>query len=97
LSGETRIAVRLTPRAKADAIEGWAKDEAGRPYLKARVRAQPVDGKANAALEALVAEALGLPKSAVTVSAGGASRLKHLTVRGLDEAEAVRLLGGDRG
>ena len=81
------LAVRLTPRAKADAVEGWAKDEAGRPYLKARVRAQPIEGRANAALEALLAQALGVPKSAVSVAKGGQSRLKQVRVEGLSEAE----------
>jgi len=81
------LAVRLTPRAKADAVEGWAEDEAGRPYLKVRVRAQPIEGRANAALEALLAEVLGLPKSAVSIAKGGQSRLKQVRVEGLDEAE----------
>jgi uncharacterized protein YggU (UPF0235/DUF167 family) len=86
VSGAT-LAVRLTPRARADAIEGWAEDEAGRPFLKVRVRAQPIEGRANAALEALLADVLGLPKSAVAVAKGGQSRLKQVRVEGLDEAE----------
>jgi uncharacterized protein YggU (UPF0235/DUF167 family) len=89
----SRLAVRLTPRAKVDALEGWSKDESGRPCLNARVRAQPVDGKANEALEALVAEALGLAKSNVRLTAGGSSRLKHLVIEGLDDAEVGRRLG----
>ncbi len=93
MSAAARLAVRLTPRAKADAIDGWTTDEAGRPVLSARVRAQPVEGQANAALEILIAKALGVPKSAVAVARGGTSRLKHLTVDGLDEAEIRRRLG----
>ena len=92
MSAEARLAVRLTPRAQADAIEGWGQDDAGRSYLKARVRAQPVDGKANAALEALIAQALGLPRSAVALAAGGSGRLKHITIKGLDVTEARRRL-----
>jgi uncharacterized protein YggU (UPF0235/DUF167 family) len=50
--------------------------------LKARVRAAPEKGLANAALEKLVAGALGVPKSAVTVVAGGTSRTKVVKVAG---------------
>lgn len=82
----TLIAVRLTPRAKADGIDGWAEDEAGRPFLKVRVRAQPIEGRANAALEALLAQALGVAKSSVSVAKGGGSRLKQVRVEGLDVA-----------
>ncbi|MDH3194968.1 MAG: DUF167 family protein, partial [Hyphomicrobiales bacterium] len=39
-------------------------------------------GKANAVLEALFAKALGVPKSAVSVIAGGTSRLKNVRVAG---------------
>jgi uncharacterized protein YggU (UPF0235/DUF167 family) len=88
-----RLAVRLTPRAKADAIEGWSQDESGRPHLNARVRAQPVEGRANAALEALIAAALGLAKSNVRLAAGGSSRLKHLIIEGLEDAEVGLRLG----
>ena len=89
----SRLAVRLTPRAKADALEGWSADASGRPFLNARVRAQPVEGKANAALEALVAGALDLPKSHVRLAAGGSSRLKHLIIEGLGDAEVGQKLG----
>ena len=85
---EARIAVRLTPRAKADGIDGWETDEHGRPFLKARVRARPVEGEANAALERLLAEALGVAKSAVRVDKGAQSRLKQVRVTGLDDEEA---------
>jgi uncharacterized protein YggU (UPF0235/DUF167 family) len=89
----TQLAVRLTPRAKADAVDGWAEDEHGRPYLQARVRAQPVEGEANAALERLLAGALGLPKSAVSVAKGAASRLKQVRVEGLSAEEIRARLG----
>lgn len=80
---ETRLDVRLTPRGGADRIEGWAQDAAGRPLLKVRVSAPPVEGEANAALEKLLAKALGLPRSAVSVAAGQTSRVKSLAVTDL--------------
>jgi uncharacterized protein YggU (UPF0235/DUF167 family) len=46
------------------------------------VRAVPEKGAANAALEKLLAKALGLPASTVSVVAGGTSRLKTVRVPG---------------
>jgi len=83
------LAVRLTPRSSADRIDGWASDAAGREHLKVRVRAAPVEGEANAALEALLAKALGVPRSAVRVVRGQTARLKQVAVEGLD-AGALR-------
>lgn len=85
--------MRLTPRAGADRIEGWAADSAGREHLKVRVRAAPVDGEANAALEALLARTLGVPKSAVRVARGASARLKQVAIDGLDAAEVRSRLG----
>lgn len=81
--------VRLTPRARDDRVEGWGKDDGGRPVLLVKVRAQPIEGEANAALEKVVAKALGLNARAVRVARGGKSRLKALEIEGLDE-EGVR-------
>jgi uncharacterized protein len=82
------VRIRLTPAGGADRIEGVAVDAAGEAYVKARVRAVPEDGKANAALEALVAKTLGLPKSAVAVARGETARLKTLSVAGLTLEQA---------
>ncbi|WP_369058392.1 DUF167 family protein [Caulobacter sp. 73W] len=89
-----RIAVRLTPRGGRDRIDGWDRDGEGRPYLKARVSAPPEDGKANAALLILLAKALGVPKSAVTIASGQTARLKQLEIEGLETDEAVSRLAG---
>lgn len=85
-----RLAVRVQPRANADAIGG---ERAG--ALVVRVTAPPVDGKANAAVCALVARAAGVPRSAVTVLRGASGRDKLLAVDGLDERELRRRLGLD--
>jgi len=69
------LRVRLTPGAAFDRVDG-----PGDGYLAARVRAKPENGKANAALEALLAKALGAPKRAVSVTRGGKSRLKTVAV-----------------
>lgn len=83
----TRLRVRLTPSGGADRIDGKAIDEAGLPYLKARVRAAPEKGEANAALEKLLAKALGVPKSNVQVARGATARVKTVEIEGVSEAE----------
>ncbi|MBN9552846.1 MAG: DUF167 domain-containing protein [Alphaproteobacteria bacterium] len=81
--------VRLTPKAALDRIEGVETAADGRSHLKARVRAVPENGAANQALERMMAKALGVPVSAVSVVAGGTSRLKTLRVTG-DGAELAK-------
>lgn len=92
-----RLAVRLTPRGGRDRIDGWARDDAGRLYLKARVAAPPVDGEANAALARLVAKALKLPAGAVRIAAGETARLKQLEIEGADEAALAVAFGAPPG
>lgn len=79
--GMLRLRVRLTPRSSRDAIEGVGPSTEG-PALKAWVRAVPENGAANAALERLVAEWLGVARSDVVLAQGGKSRVKTLTVAG---------------
>ncbi|TPK91307.1 MULTISPECIES: DUF167 family protein [unclassified Mesorhizobium] len=81
--------VRLTPKAALDRIDGVETTADGRSHLKARVRAVPGNGAANQALERMMAKALGVPVSAVSVVAGGTSRLKTLRVLG-DAAELAK-------
>ncbi|RUW97176.1 MULTISPECIES: DUF167 domain-containing protein [unclassified Mesorhizobium] len=74
--------VRLTPKSSVDRLEGVETSADGRSHLKARVRAVPENGAANQALERLVAKALGVPASSVSVVAGGTARLKTLRISG---------------
>lgn len=74
--------VRLTPKAALDRLEGVETAADGRSHLKARVRAVPENGAANKALEKLIAKALGVPASAVSIVAGGTARLKTVRVAG---------------
>lgn len=80
--------VRLTPKSSVDRFEGVETSADGRSHLKARVRAVPENGAANQALEKLVAKALGVPASAVSIVAGGTARLKTLRIAGDPEALA---------
>lgn len=93
-SSVSRLPVRLTPGASADRIDGWDVDADGRPVLKVRVRARPLEGEANAALLKLLAKTLGVPKSAVAIDRGGQSRTKLLTVSDLSDDELRTRLTG---
>ena len=78
------VRIRLTPKSSPDAIDGLveAADGADRAIaIKARVRAVPQDGAANSALIASLAKWLGVPKSSISLAAGGKSRTKLLTIR----------------
>ena len=85
--------MKLTPRSGADRIEGWGHDPSGRAVLLARVRAAPVEGEANAALERLLAATLGVPVSRVHVARGGQSRLKAVEVDGMEAVAVFAVLG----
>lgn len=81
------IAVKVVPRAAQDEIVGWLDGQ-----LKVRVQAPPQDGRANRAVEALLAEALGLKKAAVAVAGGFTSARKRVEIAGLTRDEIVARL-----
>lgn len=63
----------------------------GRCVLKARVRALPQEGEANAALIRLIAKALHIPASAVEIDSGASGRVKTLSLQGDPEQLANAL------
>ncbi len=86
--GGTYIRVRVTPRARRDAIEGVQGDA-----LRVRVTAPPVKGAANEAVIALLAERLHVPKRDVTLVRGANQRTKVVAVAGLPPEEVRKRLG----
>jgi len=88
--------VRLTPRGGRDAVEAVEALSDGRPVLRARVRAVPEDGAANAALLRLMAQACGTANSAVRLEAGATARLKTVRIDG-DAAELASRLAAASG
>jgi uncharacterized protein (TIGR00251 family) len=81
-----RIRVHVQPRASRSEIVGVHRDA-----LKVRLLAPPVDGAANAALVALLADRLGISERAVRIVSGATSRAKVVEIEGATE-EAVRAL-----
>jgi len=78
---DAEIAIRLQPRASRAAVVG---ERDGR--IVVRVTAAPVDGRANAALCALIAKRAGVPRSRVSVVRGQTARDKVVRVEGADAA-----------
>lgn len=75
------IFVRATPNAKNEIIDGFEIRDDGKAYLKIKTRAIADDGKANAAIIKIIAKALGLPKSDISINSGTKSRTKCLLVK----------------
>lgn len=89
--GGVRLAVRLTPRSSRDGIDGVAADADGKPLLKIRLTAPPVDGEANAALIAYLSKALSLRKADIEIRSGHTGRMKILHLTGDSNAILAKL------
>ncbi|PXA03447.1 DUF167 domain-containing protein [Coraliomargarita sinensis] len=76
------LSVKVVPGASQEGVAGWLGNA-----LKVKVSALPEKGKANAAVCALLAARLGLPKGSVEVLRGHGSPRKQLRIEGLDERE----------
>jgi len=82
------VRVRVTPGASESAIGDWREG-----VLRVKVREKAERGRANEAVGRVLAGALGVPPSSVTLVRGATSREKAFAVEGLDDAEARRRLG----
>ena len=84
-----KLSIKVVPGASRDGIAGWLGDA-----LKVRVTAPAEKGRANAAVERIVAAALGVPTESVSICQGKTSARKVMEITGLDEADVLRRLGG---
>jgi len=82
--GRLVLRLHVQPRASRSELVGLHGDR-----LKLRLAAPPVEGRANEALVAFLAEALGLKRQQLELLRGLQGRDKDLLISGLDEA-AVR-------
>lgn len=87
LPGGVRLAVQIQPNAKKTEVVGVLDDA-----LKIKLAAQPIEGKANEALVKWLAGALGVSRSAVTLTHGQANKKKLLEVAGVTLGDVARLL-----
>jgi uncharacterized protein len=82
------LQLHIQPGAKKTEVVGHHGDA-----LKIRLAAPPVDGKANAALVAFLAEKLGVGRAAIELVSGQSARAKRVRVSGIDPSSAAKLLG----
>lgn len=71
-----RLALQITPAAKRNEVIGLLGHE-----LKIRLQAQPIEGRANAALIHYIADCIGVPKSQVRVLHGHTSKHKIVEIQ----------------
>lgn len=87
MPASTRLSLRVAPGARRTEIVGRHGER-----WKIRVATAPERGRANAAVCALLADALALPRGAVTVVSGGSSRDKLVDLAGIGPEETERRL-----
>jgi hypothetical protein len=76
------VRFHVVPNAKSDVVVGQHGDT-----IKIKLRAPPVEGKANAALRRFLSEELKIPEHAIALERGRTSRHKLMRIRGLTEEE----------
>lgn len=84
-----QLQIKVVPGSSRDGVAGWLGEA-----LKIRVRAPAERGKANAAVLATLAAALGVPRESVSIVAGRASARKVVEISGLSDAEVRQRLSG---
>jgi uncharacterized protein (TIGR00251 family) len=82
-----KLSVKVIPKSSRNGIVGWMG-----AVLKVCVTAPPERGKANGAVEELLAKALGLPRKQVWLVSGLKSTRKVVEIDGLEEAGVRRRL-----
>jgi uncharacterized protein len=87
-----RVAIRLTPRGRADRIEGIGRSAEDRPALRVSVTAPPAEGRANHALVQLLAKEWRVAKRDVAIVAGQKSRDKIVHIAG-EPAALLKQIG----
>jgi uncharacterized protein (TIGR00251 family) len=86
------IAIKVTPRSAKPGIGAWREGADGRGELEVRIAESPTDGAANEAVVKLLAEALGISRSELSIISGAVSRHKRIAIP-FDLTEARGRLG----
>lgn len=82
-----RLKVKVVPGASHDAVDGWLGEA-----LKIRVAAPPERGRANAAVQRLLADLLGVTRDQIEILSGQGAPRKVVRIEGVTEAEIGRRL-----
>jgi uncharacterized protein len=87
------LAIRVTPGAKRNEIDGFLDDGT----IRIRLTAPPVEGKANSALIEFLSKVLGVRRSDIEIIAGETSRNKLVTITDIDPATVQERLSNFQG
>jgi uncharacterized protein (TIGR00251 family) len=93
VSAGVRLRLKVAPKSKRNEIGGLLDEPDGGKALKVAVTAAPEDGKANAAVIALLAKEWGVAKSAISVVTGATDRRKLVEIRGPSQELLAKLQG----
>jgi uncharacterized protein (TIGR00251 family) len=80
------LSIRVQPRSSETGVAGIMDDGT----IKVRLNAPPVEGKANEALIAYLADILDIKKSAIEIKSGHSARLKVLKIEGLSQETVTK-------
>jgi len=83
-----KISLKVVPGSSRDCIAGWLGES-----LKIRVKAPPESGRANKAVEKLLASTLQVPLNSVCIVHGGSSPRKVVEITGLSQADVEQRIG----
>ena len=89
--GGVMLSVRVKPRSARDEVAGWDGD-----VLRVRLRAPPVEGRANEALRRLLAAQLGIPSGRVRIVSGSSARTKRIWIEGVNAEDVAARFGTAR-
>lgn len=76
------VGLRVTPGARSEGFDGIAEGADGARFVRLKVRAKAQEGEANAAAIAMLAVALGVARSTISLESGRAARIKSLRIAG---------------
>jgi uncharacterized protein len=76
---KTTLTLQVQPKAKRNEVLGFAEG-----ILRLKIAAPPVEGKANKELISFLSKTLGINKSSITIDRGHTSKVKIVTILGLD-------------
>lgn len=91
VDGGVKLALKVTPRANREAVEGLTDTGGGKMALAVRVSAAPSEGAANEAVLKLITRTLDLPPRSASLVSGASARLKQVRLEGPAEMIVARL------
>jgi uncharacterized protein (TIGR00251 family) len=83
-----KIKVKITPNARTDKVCGYIEKD----ILKIKIKAKPIDGKANLYLIKYLSKELGIPQSNFSIIQGRTSRIKMLEIKNIESKEFIEKL-----